>query len=339
MNKIGGEFQIIPESLAFNDKFSKPLWSSGRSALRAILDHTFQRVGKGTVYIPDYICESVLNAVTSLDLSYKIYPLNDNLSIDLPWLDQQSFTNSDALIIVNYFGLLELSDSIKSIKEKFPQVTIIEDNVQAYWEQLKASDADYSFTSLRKTFPVPDGAVVRSKYEMSGPKNLPIAKFSEKKVVGGLLKEMGVEDSLYLSYFEQGEDLLDGSKLTEQASSYAADIMGNCDIKKIEMQRKRNARTVVDECEKVEIDLLLPYSEIKTPLFIPILIDNRDAIRKGLFKEGIFLPIHWPVKKEHCLTKGYSLSKKELSIVIDHRYTSSDMQRVIQTISKIQRGL
>ena len=40
-----------------------------------------------------------------------------------------------------------------------PKIVVIEDDVQAYFECMN-SKADYSFTSLRKWFPSPDGAFV-----------------------------------------------------------------------------------------------------------------------------------------------------------------------------------
>lgn len=337
MNKIGGEFQIDPQLLRGNQQYSEPLWSSGRSAFQYILQHIVKRVGKGTVYLPDYICESVIEAVRNVGMLYQFYPLNDSLKIDTTWLINSHFKSNDAIVVINYFGLLDLFDSIRQIREIAPMVTIVEDDVQAYWEFLNESDADYKFTSLRKTFPVPDGALIKSKYVLSLSKLLPSATFSDKKIVGGLLKEFGVEDSLYLKYFDMGEELLNKTTQVEKASEYTSMIMGNLDLSNYQEKRKENTLTIIDECKKADLPLLIPYEKKSTALFVPILVNDRDRVRRTLFKQGIFLPVHWPVYSEHMLGKGRELYSAELSIIVDHRYNTEDMKRIVRAIKEAQR--
>ncbi len=69
----------------------------------------------------------------------------------------------------------------------------------------------------------------------------------------------------------------------------------------------------------------------KTPLFIPIMVDNRNIIRRALFSENIFVPIHWP-NEDASLQGNNELYEVELSLICDQRYDQGDMERILRGI-------
>lgn len=73
------------------------------------------------------------------------------------------------------------------------------------------------------------------------------------------------------------------------------------------------------------------YREDKTPLFIPIFLDNRDVLRKELFSNEIFVPIHWPVSKKD-VNENSGMYSKELSLICDQRYDEEDMKKQLSII-------
>lgn len=68
-----------------------------------------------------------------------------------------------------------------------------------------------------------------------------------------------------------------------------------------------------------------------TPLFLPIILDNRDAVRRYLFERMIFCPIHWPMQ-DNCFEMGYRMYKNELSLIVDQRYNENDMFRLLNAL-------
>ena len=62
-----------------------------------------------------------------------------------------------------------------------------------------------------------------------------------------------------------------------------------------------------------ELKLYCLFKEIKPkdcPLFVPILVEHRDEIRRLLASEGIYCPVHWPLSKFHAIED----SAKSISI-------------------------
>ena len=163
---IGGEFQIAVTDIlnAESRQFNNPdvyAYSFGRAALYQILIYLKQEKGVTAVLLPDYLCNSILVPIQKLGLSYSFYPIDEQLE-----LEKKSFAelykNGSAVLLINYFGLQDLGTQIKDIRNFDKNAIIIEDDVQAYYEFKKPlSDVDFKFTSLRKTFAVPDGGLVK----------------------------------------------------------------------------------------------------------------------------------------------------------------------------------
>lgn len=54
-----------------------------------------------------------------------------------------------------------------------------------------------------------------------------------------------------------------------------------------------------------------------------------------MFDKNIFCPVHWPIEIDEDRQKtGAKLSKTELSLIIDHRYSVNDMNLILKTIKE-----
>ena len=97
--------------------------------------------------------------------------------------------------------------------------------------------------------------------------------------------------------------------------------------------RKRNAVTIQKGLERLGLKPCVAIPKDSVPLFIPIILKDRDKVRKAMYAHNIFLPVHWSVE-EHVeeLKRGVYMAKHELSIIIDHRYTSSDMEKILSVL-------
>ena len=260
---------------------------------------------------------------------YQFFDLDDALHIDLK--QPINLNNFGAIILVNYFGLIELNEDIRYIRNIAPHLIIIEDDVQAFYD-LDNMNADYAFTSLRKWFPCPDGGVVRKTGGAVDKITEGKSLWSQYKLAGNLLKSYAqyIHDSISLALLDKGEELLDHEYLSE-CSEASKTIFSNLNFDEIALKRKANAKILHEGLEKLGINHL--YNENSVPLFIPIFIDNRDELRKMFFNNNIFTPKHWP-KVNGELNGTSPLYDTELSLICDQRYDEEDMIRQIEVLKK-----
>lgn len=331
---IGGEFELkaVPAKEPYNKGFY--CYASGRAALYQILKSIKLTTFK--VWLPDWLCESMIDAVKKAGIDYGFYLLGSNLRMDVKSFVEKNrpVSEHDVILLVNYFGLVDVNQTIAELRDIKVESIIIEDDVQALFSILNNDHtADYCFTSLRKSIAAPDGGLVRTQYEM--PQVNKANSFSAYKLKGALIKgsaDENTNDDEYLSCFERGEELIE-ENYDSMMSDEAARIFAGTDLETVALRRRENAQYLIDELFKLGLSPLLLLKEGYVPLFVPILIDNRDEVRRTLRKKGIFCPVHWPLREDmQQLATGKMMAEKELSLVIDQRYGLEDMQSIVETI-------
>ena len=336
---IGGEFQIAVTDIlnAQNRHFEAPdvyAYSSGRAALYQILKFLKQEKEITHVLLPDCLCSSVLIPIKDLGLEYKFYPIDEQLEL-IESEFSKLYTKGSVVLLINYFGLKELSGQIKIIRE-IEDAIIIEDDVQAFYEFKKPLDGvDFKFTSLRKTFAVPDGGLVKTKYHL--PQVTTPNTFGQYKAAAGILKSMregNFNDQIYLELFEKGESLID-SEQESGMSLIAEKLYSFINEDHVKVRRLNNAHYLVDELKKIGIEPLLPLKEEYVPLFVPVLLKNRDEVRKAMFQKEIYCPVHWPLDRME-IKRGGQFSREELSLIIDQRYGRKDMDEIVSVLKEFK---
>lgn len=334
---IGGEFAIDPISFLGAEKTLKRSgnidYSSGRCALFAILKDIEYEHGAQEILLPDYLCDSITRTVIDAGWKYKFYKIDAGLNADFISIQDGINENCRVILLINYFGMTDLSGIISKIKVQIFNAVIVIDNVQALFEPV-ADDADYVFTSYRKWFPCPDGAHAYKKNQ-GKIRSLPMKpnRFAQYKFAGNVLKSFSahVDDNISLNLLGEGEKILDVEYLCE-CSEITKRIAETLDFEKIAKRRRRNAKILHDVLEKLNI--LHIYEEEKTPLFVPIFIDSGDEIRRYFFRNRIFTPIHWPFVSTELNGKN-DLYGRELSLICDQRYDEEDMRRQAEVLKQI----
>ena len=259
--------------------------------------------------------------------TYSFYSVKENLHIDFTSL--KSIKNYDVIVLINYFGMTKLDDDINQIKELVPELLIIEDDVQAYYE-INNSIADYSFTSLRKWFPYPDGAEIITTRRLNDNIELHDNNWAQYKLAGNILKNYCdyIDDDIALALLNKGEELLD-NKYLSPCSEATETIFTSLDLNEIADKRKKNAKILHEELLNLNIPHL--YSEVSVPLFITIFVENRDEQRRAFFSEKIFTPKQWPRISDE-LNGTNPLYDTELSLICDQMYRTEDMLKQIGVI-------
>lgn len=334
---IGGEF-AIEDSMLDNHRvgensFDRAYYSSGRCAFYAILKDIERTSGKNRILLPNYLCDSVTKVVMDTGWEFLFYNINCKMEAELSDLYSKIDGPYAVVLLINYFGMSDLGKVINRIR-CIPDVTIIVDNVQATYAAA-LENIDYSFNSYRKWFPCPDGAVAK-KYTEGEILDIQfgINNFVKYKYAGNLLKQYRkiVDDDVILELLNKGEEQLDSHYLCK-CSENSNHILSNLDKNRIATIRKNNARILHEELIDLEIDHI--YDETTVPLFIPILIENRDYVKKQFYDNGIFTPTHWNYVSDHYNGENI-LYEKELSLIVDQRYTEEDMIRQINILKKLK---
>ena len=105
---IGGEYEIRWSDLyAQSERWmlgqDEYAYASGRAALFQILRFCHQSLGVRTILIPEYVCDSVVDASRQSALEVKTYPITEAIQMDMDVLCKH-ITKSTAVLSVNYFA-------------------------------------------------------------------------------------------------------------------------------------------------------------------------------------------------------------------------------------------
>lgn len=333
---IGGEFPIAVTDI-LNSKVSFHLeedcyaYASGRAALYQILKYLKEQKQITHVLLPDYLCSTILVPIHKLGLTYSFFPLNEKLELESETF-KETYRKDAAVLLINYFGLQDLTPQIKNIRSLDAGALIIEDDVQAYYEFIKSlGDVDFKYTSLRKTFAIPDGGLVKTHCPL--PRDCQPCTFGQYKAAAGLMKSMRVDyfdDSVYLDISHQGAELIN-EELDKGMSLISQKLYAIADIEDVKQRRISNARYLLGKLEEMGIKQLLPLLDDKVPLFIPITLNNRDEVRKQMSQHEIFCPVHWPLDGLK-VKRGADMAAHELSLIIDQRYGRKEMDEIIKLL-------
>ena len=329
---IGGEFRIDIDAMKKNIyNTSSPRFSLGRTCLYAILDSVKSKIE--SVLLPDYMCSAVVEVPLRLGIPIKHYHINKKAFLPdiLDVKDELKNSGILAIVLISYFGMIDLDSTISGIVSDFPNTIIIIDDVQNYYGFGKHIYYDYCFTSYRKWFAVPDGADVlqkrmTNKLEAYTRKN----EYAIYKVAGNLLKNHTdmIDDSVMLELIDKGEKMMD-EEYRFMCSDVGDELFKRIDTESAAEIRRNNGITLHEGLVKLGVKHL--YNENTIPFFIPIMTKDRNKIRKSLISQNIFAPIHWP-NNDPKIQGNNELYETELSLICDQRYDQEDMERILRGI-------
>ncbi|MGU5694425.1 hypothetical protein [Aeromonas veronii] len=314
LNPIGGYNQISLPNNSFTLHDTAYNYQSARACLYAHLKHR----KPSAVYIPNYICESIIRPIKELGIEIKIYEINNHL---LP--SQISFCNeNESFLIVNYFGLLTKSIT-KIVSEN--KANFIVDNSQALFEPPIPNAIN--IYSLRKFISVPDGGFLYTEQKLKQPDE----EFEGERYLSHLfLRAAGLVEKGY-NYFLESEKALENC-IPRKMSSVSKYILTSIDIHAIKKSRVRNFCALDDEYKNLNT---LSISQIHTvPLCYPLkLSSNVDYIHSELIKKRIFLPRYW--KSEFNGPVGEDMYDSTLFLPIDERLSMVDLNRLISIVNSM----
>lgn len=313
---IGGE-AALPDS-----EYDFCFTDSGRSSLRLIL----RSLPAGLKYLlPDFLCSSVIAVFDELKIEYSFYKIKNDFSIDASSIGDKNF---DVFYNISYFGR---SGKIPGCISR--DKMLIDDNVfLPDFEMNKSFRSWAGFNSFRKISPVADGSLAKASFKLKkdfiakGDAPFAGSRYLAKKMKYEFFAEGKYSEREYLDVFEKSEYDLD-----LQRKIYGISERSRLELLKFfrNIQAEESARTRNFD---LLAELLKGFGKpVKTAFcsFYPLLVDDRDLLRKYLFGKKIFLPVHWPGGG----LPANMLYDRIISIPVDSRYSPADMKRVALSIS------
>jgi hypothetical protein len=317
--EIGSEFHRMPLEKGHGLALPRPgsLVFSGRTAIEAVLKNL---PNAHTALLPSYCCDSMIVPFRDVGIEVKFYRVNwDNgLKVEIK-------ESADILLWCNYFGF-------KNEMPEFDGVVIEDITHSMLSDSPSHSRSDYMVASLRKWEPVNCGGYC----SMEGEGNAPPDEFVQLKSAAMNLKKDYLEDldpkkkPQFLSMFGESNHWLAEHYSGLSIDSFSRDYLESVDVE-TQREKRRNNASALYEGLSGKVQFMFPVEDMDCPLFVPILLPNRDEVRAHLIKNEIYCPIHWP-KPEGAESNIYD---HELSLVCDQRYGTEDMERIVSVIKEV----
>ena len=316
MKNIGGETEL--QMSHYNTYFT----DSGRSSLRLIL----RSLNLEIVALPDYLCSVITDVFIQEKTEFIYYKVNSDFSINTSTI----LDKCDAVYIIDYFGIKH--DYLKEIPIVRDKI-IIEDNVfSPYIENTSDFKKWLSFNSYRKISACAEGSLIRSNIELrsdliaSSPASFIKYKYQAKATKFEYLNNNLYSEDIYLTQFEEGEELLDRQRVVFSVSDDGmSQIISFHESLSAEMiQRDKNFSILENKISPVGFETSMFKS------FFVFSCENLQNLRTELMTNKIYLPRHWP--NSHHIDNY--LYQNLLSIPVDCRYDESDMERIAQIVCK-----
>lgn len=315
---IGGFYELeIPKKKGTYHSKALAL-TNGRACLSLILD-----IEKPTkVYIPFYTCFALYEPLIKKNIEVAFYAVDENLEPKkLPVLK-----DDELFVYINYFGIKDRCCA--GLIEIFNDKLVIDDTHQFFNKGYKAN---YSFTSARKYFGVPDGAYLYLKNESENDYNFPRPEHISLDHNVGRLEEnySSAYESYLLAEGNFGSEVLKISKISEK-------ILETINYQFVKSRRTQNFMFLHDKFKYIN-QFELDDVSVATPFCYPLVLNK--IIDKRLFHESnIFIPTLWPdissrSNLEFDFENGFA--NRLLPLPIDHRYDESDMKRLTYITERI----
>ena len=312
---IGGFFELesfVNESPYHNNGIAL---TTGRACIALILELTRPT----RIYIPFYVCNSVIDPIKKSGIEYTFYEINEALEPKkIP-----NLTNNELFLYINYFGLK--GEYCNKIAATYGEKIIIDDTHNFF---NKGRKEVYSFTSARKYFGIPDGAFL---YGVDNKCIEEIPRNNNVSMLHNIERLEGRYDAAY-NLYKESESLIDS---TIMRISYISEfILNSIDYEYVKRKRIENYKYLQEKLDSSNTFTLPILSKIDVPFCYPF-IPEKCINKKELHQIGLFIPTFWlDICKRDM--DGYELEKhlslQMLPLPIDHRYGREEMKRIVEII-------
>ncbi|MCJ8282752.1 MAG: DegT/DnrJ/EryC1/StrS aminotransferase family protein [Rivularia sp. ALOHA_DT_140] len=348
--EVGSEFDwsddfISPMGGTINLPSHYELFSTGCASLfglEKILNRNCDRRLK--LHLPSFFC---MEAANKLEKVFDIFWYRDLPNSKYPDFNTLNAACGDLVLAVNLFGI-KSSQVWQDWLNSHDDIVLVEDHTHdPFSNWALQSQADYAMASLRKTLPIPDGAIIWSGRNRELPKASEYESDGAYKRLSAMLLKRAYLDGgnvnkyTYRQLEIESQDSLDDVS-NDKISAFSANVLSSLDIKRFRERREANIRHFLNlslsEQNQNWQPLFDSWDNGSVPFNSIIVCRNRgirDSLRKYLIDQNIYSPIHWHQTHNGMTSndlEAIDLSNRILTIPTDQRYCLDDITKVVQII-------
>ncbi|MBI3723516.1 hypothetical protein HY251_06120 [bacterium] len=314
------------------------LWGSGRAALLGALE-AGRASGWKRVLLPSYLCREVREAVLAAGWPVETYA--DHPLARPAGLPGRKLERGEVLLRVNTFGWRGAEESERALA---CGGAVIEDHTHdpaGPWA--RASRADFAFASLRKTTPVPDGAML---WKPSGePAPAPLATTAEHETAAELKRRGMVGKRMHLAgtgpseprrFLTLGEERI-GRGAPSRPTEESAALLERISPALLGEARLRSYERVVASPpfpREWLPPLTLPGGARPFALVLDLgSLARRDRVAAWLVRRRVFPSVLWPLGRE-ADAEARAVSERTLAIACDFRHSEVDLETLARVLGE-----
>lgn len=294
------------------------------NAARGGIYHSCKLYGVNKLYLPYYVCPSVVDFLTKHDVELIFYSVNEL------FMPQLTTNESDsAVLIVNYFGIFS-KDFITKMAENYVHVII--DNSQSFYSLPIENCANVY--SPRKFFGVPDGCYVLGSF--SDKSYLDYPQDLSSQTAGFLLKRIELGCSKVYAERMINEERIEQSDVLRM-SVLTQTILSGIDYEAIRIKRLNNFNIAHALFES--INLINPtrfFNADSVPMVYPLVVRQAD-LADQLAKQHIYTGRWWKHVLRRVEPDSFEafMSEYMIPVPIDQRYGLREIRIIAETIQNL----
>jgi hypothetical protein len=318
---IGGYFSLelpqpkehyYPELLHFQ---------SARAAFYALLEAGSPR----KVWMPNYICDSMLLSLYEIGVPVKFYSLNSDFSIK----NNIELLDDEWIFYVNYFGICGAEQN--RLLSKYPKEQLVFDHSQAFFQ--KPLECLATIYSPRKFFGVPDGGMLSTQLKI---RNDFVQDESSYDRTTHLLKRACFTPEKGYADYQMAESSLQSCQ-PKGMSVFTDHLLKTIDYATVKKKRNSNfwnLHEALASVNKIQMD----SAYVDGPMVYPFLTDN-VSLKSELIQRRIYIPTYWPEvgRRSNLGVFENKLLTGLNALPCDQRYTTNEMDKVVRLIDEYTR--
>ncbi|MAW32969.1 MAG: hypothetical protein CMK56_01015 [Proteobacteria bacterium] len=297
------------------------LVNSGRAAFElALISSNYSKI-----HIPYFTCPAILEPLDRLQIPYEFYSLSDSLEPN-----HLSLSDGEALVYVNYFGLM--GRTVAALASR--GLSLIVDNCQALFES--PIENIPTFYSPRKFVGVPDGGIAQNVAEKTGI-SLKTDTTSLDRCKHLLVRTEFDAEEGYSDFLTNEASL--SKQPMKSMSNLSQKILRSISWDMVELKRFENFRYLHSKLGGINmLSEMIDLTPSACPLTYPLLHQEGESLRQGLLNKRIYIPKYWPGIESFPIRADSLESKLMTSVValpIDQRYGEREMLYLIDAMDSI----
>lgn len=351
------KYKYLDEGKAFylpfmgekNANYKTVFFQSGRNAIEALMKCIQEKSGIQKILLPDYVCETVLDAVIRANMEYELYCVNRNFELELSDIEKGVQSGIRCLYIVQYFGNKFSKQTIDAIAKWHKEgVIVVEDITMSLFSSDSTGGVgfgDYILGSIRKWLPIPDGGFLCSKEQV-----LPeitahsyVSKYTDYYRLVQTMKRMYVQGGFrdkelkenYLTYYRNSIEELFSDYRIYPMSEFSMNYIKNYDWNEVVAKRIQNFDYLYEKIKNIEqIQVKIKREDGYIPLGMVIRCDARDQLMNRLIENDIYCNVHWRLKARTENPDIETLSMQIMTIPCDQRYDIAEMDYIADVMEQ-----